>query len=66
VVVVNKLGKMQPASAAFRDAVSVLLDRDVTVVATAGVQRHPFTDAAEAASRPSRGEMLSWRALRVQ
>jgi nucleoside-triphosphatase len=45
VVVVDELGKMELASAAFRDAVSALLDRDVAVVATVGVQRHPFTDA---------------------
>jgi nucleoside-triphosphatase len=45
VVVVDELGKMKLASAAFRDAVSALLDRDVAVVATVGVQRHPFTDA---------------------
>jgi nucleoside-triphosphatase len=45
VVMVDELGKMELASAAFRDAVSALLDRDVAVVATVGVQRHPFTDA---------------------
>jgi nucleoside-triphosphatase THEP1 len=32
VVVVDELGKMELASAAFRDAVSALLDRDVAVV----------------------------------
>jgi len=45
VVVVDELGKMELASAAFRDAMSDLLDRDVTVVATVHVHRHPFTDA---------------------
>jgi nucleoside-triphosphatase len=50
VVVVDELGKMELASAAFRDAVSALLDRNVAVVATVGVHR-----CAEAASRPARG-----------
>jgi nucleoside-triphosphatase len=45
VVVVDELGKMELASAAFRDAMSDLLDRDVAVVATVHVHRHPFTDA---------------------
>jgi nucleoside-triphosphatase len=45
VVVVDELGKMELASAAFRDAMSDLLDRDVAVVATVHVYRHPFTDA---------------------
>jgi nucleoside-triphosphatase len=44
-VVVDELGKMELASAAFRDAMSDLLDRDVVVVATVHVHRHPFTDA---------------------
>jgi nucleoside-triphosphatase len=45
VVVVDELGKMELASAAFRDAVSVLLERDVAVVATVQLHHHPFTDA---------------------
>lgn len=45
VVVIDELGKMELASAAFRDAVSALFDRDVPVVATVHVFRHPFTDA---------------------
>jgi nucleoside-triphosphatase len=45
VVVVDELGKMELASAAFRDAVSVLLDRDVAVLATVQLHRHPLTDA---------------------
>jgi len=45
VVVVDELGKMELASAAFRDAVSDLLGRDVAVVATVQRHRHPFTDA---------------------
>jgi nucleoside-triphosphatase len=45
VVVVDELGRMELASAAFRDAMSELLDREVAVVATVHVHRHPFTDA---------------------
>jgi nucleoside-triphosphatase len=45
VVVVDELGKMELASAAFRDAVMELLDRDVAVVATVHQARHRFTDA---------------------
>src|SRR6266542_4094664 len=48
VVVVDELSKMELASAAFRDAVSVLWDRDVTVVATVQLHHHPFTDALKA------------------
>jgi nucleoside-triphosphatase len=45
VVVVDELGKMELASAPFRDAVSVLWDRNVAVVATVQSRHHPFTDA---------------------
>jgi nucleoside-triphosphatase len=45
VVVVDELGKMELASAPFRDAVLQLLDRDVAVVATVHQARHQFTDA---------------------
>ena len=45
VVVVDELGKMELASALFRDAVMQLLERDVAVVATVHQARHPFTDA---------------------
>jgi nucleoside-triphosphatase len=45
VVLVDELGRMELASAAFRDAMSDLLDREVAVVATVHVHRHPFTDA---------------------
>jgi nucleoside-triphosphatase len=48
VVVVDELGKMELASAAFREAVSVLWDRDVAVVATVQLHHHPFTDALKA------------------
>jgi nucleoside-triphosphatase len=45
VIVIDELGKMELASAAFRDAVSALFDRDLPVVATVLVSRYPFTDA---------------------
>jgi nucleoside-triphosphatase len=51
VVVVDELGKMELASAPFRDAVMQLLDRDVAVVATVHQARHQFTDALR--RRPS-------------
>jgi nucleoside-triphosphatase len=44
VVVVDELGKMELASAPFRDAVMQLLDRDVAVVATVHQARDRFTD----------------------
>jgi nucleoside-triphosphatase len=45
VFVVDEIGKMELFSAAFREAVTNLLDRDVAVVATVPVFRHPFTEA---------------------
>jgi nucleoside-triphosphatase len=45
VVVVDELGKMELASAAFRAAVVELLGREVAVVATVQRARHRFTDA---------------------
>jgi nucleoside-triphosphatase len=45
VVVVDELGKMELASAAFRAAVVELFGRDVAVVATVQVGHHRFTDA---------------------
>jgi nucleoside-triphosphatase len=45
VVAVDELGKMELASAPFRDAVVELLGQDVAVVATVHVTRHRFTDA---------------------
>ena len=45
VVVIDELGKMELASAAFRAAVLELLGRDVAVVATVHQAHHPFTDA---------------------
>jgi nucleoside-triphosphatase len=45
VTVIDELGKMELASPGFCDAVSALLERQVAVVATVLVGRHPFTDA---------------------
>jgi nucleoside-triphosphatase len=44
VTVVDELGKMELASARFRDAVTALLDTDAPLVATVHAFRHPFTD----------------------
>ena len=44
VTIVDELGKMELASARFRDAVKGLLDRDAPLVATVHAFRHPFTD----------------------
>ena len=44
-VVVDELGKMELASAAFSEAVTELLGRDVAVVATVHLGHHRFTDA---------------------
>jgi nucleoside-triphosphatase len=43
-VLIDELGKMELASAAFRDAVASLLEGDTPVVATVHAFRHPFTD----------------------
>jgi nucleoside-triphosphatase len=48
VVVIDELGKMELASARFREAVTALWDHDVAVVATVHVFRHPLTDALKA------------------
>jgi nucleoside-triphosphatase len=45
VMVVDELGKMELASAPFRDAVVELLGQDVAVVATVHLARHRLTDA---------------------
>jgi nucleoside-triphosphatase len=45
VVVVDELGKMELASAAFCEAIAELLGRDVAVVATVHLGHHRFTDA---------------------
>jgi nucleoside-triphosphatase len=44
VVVIDEVGKMELASARFREAVSRLLEADVDLVATVHAFRHPFTD----------------------
>lgn len=44
VTVVDELGKMELASARFRDAVTGLLDADAPLVATVHAFGHPFTD----------------------
>jgi nucleoside-triphosphatase THEP1 len=41
----GRAGKMELASAAFREAIAELLGRDVAVVATVHVGHHPLTDA---------------------
>jgi nucleoside-triphosphatase len=48
VVVIDELGKMELASAQFREAVMALLERELSVVATVHVYRHPFTEALKA------------------
>jgi nucleoside-triphosphatase len=45
VVLVDELGKMELASAPFREAFSEVWERANAVVATVHVFRHPFTDA---------------------
>jgi nucleoside-triphosphatase len=45
VAIIDELGKMELASGVFRDAVSALLDRQVSVVATVQSASHPFTNA---------------------
>lgn len=45
VVVIDELGKMELASAAFRGAVRRLLGTDCSLVATGHAHRHRFTDA---------------------
>ena len=45
VVVIDELGKMELASEAFRVAVRGLFERDLPLMATVQIARHPFTDA---------------------
>jgi nucleoside-triphosphatase len=42
--IIDELGKMELASARFREAVTALLDTDIPVVATVHAFRHAFTD----------------------
>ena len=44
-VVIDELGKMELASAAFRSVVAELFGGRAPIVATVQVARHPFTDA---------------------
>jgi nucleoside-triphosphatase len=50
VVLVDEIGRMELASEAFRDAVTDLFERPVSVVATVMSKRHPFAD--ELKNRP--------------
>jgi nucleoside-triphosphatase len=43
-VVIDELGKMELASARFREAVTALLEARVPLIATVHAFRHPFTD----------------------
>jgi nucleoside-triphosphatase len=56
VMVIDELGKMELASAAFRDAVTQAFDGEATVVATVHRFRHPFTDGLK---RRSDVELIS-------
>jgi nucleoside-triphosphatase len=47
-VVIDELGKMELASAAFTRAVQELFERDGAIVATVHLFRHPITDALKA------------------
>jgi nucleoside-triphosphatase len=47
-ILIDELGKMELESAAFRDIVSDLVERDTPVVATVHAFHHPFTDALKA------------------
>jgi nucleoside-triphosphatase len=47
IVVVDELGKMELASAPFRDAVAGVLERPLPLVATVHAFGHPFTDAVK-------------------
>ena len=50
-IVVDELGKMELASARFRDAVTALFERHLAIVATVHIHAHPFTDQLK--HRPS-------------
>jgi nucleoside-triphosphatase len=45
VILIDELGKMELASAAFRAAVSTAFQETLPIVATVHVARHPYTDA---------------------
>jgi len=44
-VLIDEIGKMELCSPRFREVVTELFDSDRPVLATIGVQRHPFLDA---------------------
>jgi nucleoside-triphosphatase len=45
IAIIDELGKMELASAAFREAVAALFERSVPVLATVQLASHPLTDA---------------------
>jgi nucleoside-triphosphatase len=45
VVLIDELGKMELASAQFRETVAALFESEIPIVATVHVYRHPFTEA---------------------
>jgi nucleoside-triphosphatase len=50
VVVIDELGKMELASDAFRHAITALVERDLSIVATVQASPHPLTDRLKARS----------------
>ena len=62
VVVIDELGKMELASARFRESVLQLLDAPIITVATVHAFRHPFTD--ELKRRPGVEQIKLTRANR--
>jgi nucleoside-triphosphatase len=44
IAIIDELGKMELASKPFREAVAVLFDRPIPVIATVQSATHPFTD----------------------
>jgi NTPase len=58
-VVIDELGKMELASAAFRGAVQRLLDTGCSLVATVHTHRHPFTSGPAHDGQPGRGNPTS-------
>jgi nucleoside-triphosphatase len=48
IVVIDEIGRMELLSTAFRDAVTDIMDQDLSILATVHAFRHPFTDALKA------------------
>lgn len=48
IVVIDEIGKMELLSDRFRAAVTDIIDREASILATVHVFRHPFTDALKA------------------